>query len=111
MLELNLADRNVGHLLEARDKSAQPLEVMFTAATNPNQRIVGLLQKTGTSIQQKEQEGPSLLLTVGFNRKTITFLQPGATVTAKIHCGRRSLGYVWLHDVWEFLQYRVFFRF
>jgi hypothetical protein len=36
--------------------------------------------------------------------------RPGATVVARIHCGRRALGYVWLHEVWEFIQSRVLFR-
>ena len=33
------------------------------------------------------------------------------TVTAKVYCGRRPLGYVLLHDVIEFIQSRVLFRF
>ncbi len=35
----------------------------------------------------------------------------GATVTGKVHCGRRSLGYVWFHDLFAFIQAKVFFRF
>jgi hypothetical protein len=38
-------------------------------------------------------------------------LTPGAEVTAKIYCGRRPLGYVLLHDVFEFIEARVLFRF
>ena len=38
-------------------------------------------------------------------------LRPGASETAKVDCGTRPLGYVLLHDVFEFLQSRVFFRF
>ncbi len=28
----------------------------------------------------------------------LTGLRPGATATAKVHCGRASIGYVWFHD-------------
>jgi hypothetical protein len=28
-------------------------------------------------------------------------VRPGITAQAEIECGRRSLGYVWLHDVWD----------
>ena len=36
--------------------------------------------------------------------------RPGASVTAKVHCGRRSIGYVWLHDLFEWFQSRVLFH-
>ena len=38
-------------------------------------------------------------------------LREGATVTGKVHCGRRSLGYVWFHDLLAFIQAKIFFRF
>jgi hypothetical protein len=28
-------------------------------------------------------------------------LRPGLSARAQIECGRRSIGYVWLHDVWD----------
>ena len=47
---------------------------------------------------------------VAIDRGALTEPRPGATVIARIHCGRRSLGYVWLHEVWEFIQTRILFR-
>jgi hypothetical protein len=38
-------------------------------------------------------------------------LKVGADVKAKIHCGRAAIGYVWFHDLWEFIQSRILFRF
>ena len=35
-------------------------------------------------------------------------LRPGAAVTANIYCGRRSLGYVLLHDLISFVQVEDF---
>jgi hypothetical protein len=34
----------------------------------------------------------------------MTGLRPGATVTAKVHCGRASLGFVWFHDAIAWIQ-------
>jgi len=34
----------------------------------------------------------------------------GSGVSAKIDCGKRSLGYVWFHDVIEFIQSKILFR-
>jgi hypothetical protein len=28
-------------------------------------------------------------------------LRPGVSARAQIDCGRRSIGYVWLHDIWD----------
>jgi hypothetical protein len=36
-------------------------------------------------------------------------IRPGAAVDAKIHCGKRAIGYVWFHDAIEYLQSRVIF--
>ena len=33
----------------------------------------------------------------------------GASVTAKVHCGTASIGYVWFHDLIGFFRTRVFF--
>ena len=38
-------------------------------------------------------------------------LRPGVSVTAKIVCGRSSLGYAWFHDVIAFVQSRLLFRY
>jgi hypothetical protein len=38
-------------------------------------------------------------------------LKVGADVKAKIHCGRAPIGYVWFHELWEFIQSRILFRF
>jgi len=32
-----------------------------------------------------------------------------ATVVSRIHCGRRSIGYVWFHSFWELFQKKVLF--
>ena len=34
----------------------------------------------------------------------------GATVRARVRCGKRAIGYVWLHDAIAYLQSRIFFR-
>jgi multidrug efflux pump subunit AcrA (membrane-fusion protein) len=110
-LELHLPDRLAGDLLAARERVKEPLEVHFTLATNPDKRISGTITKVADVVHVDEEEGANLALRVGFDRSAAEFVQPGATVTARIHCGQRSLGYVWLHEIWDFLQYRVFFRF
>jgi hypothetical protein len=40
-----------------------------------------------------------------------TDTRPGATVKARVHCGRAAIGYVWFHDLVNFVYSRVLFRF
>ena len=37
-------------------------------------------------------------------------MRPGATVRARVRCGKRSIGYVWLHDAIAYVQSRILFR-
>ena len=46
----------------------------------------------------------------GVEKAELPDLRPGATVTGKVYCGRRAVGYVWLHDFFAYIQSRIFFR-
>jgi hypothetical protein len=37
-------------------------------------------------------------------------LKVGADAKAKINCGKKPVGYVLLHDLFEFIQSRILFR-
>ena len=45
-----------------------------------------------------------MLVTVEFDKQQVPALRPGGTADAKIHCGRRALGYVWLADLYHYIQ-------
>jgi hypothetical protein len=38
-------------------------------------------------------------VTVEMSADQLVQLRPGATILARIHCGRKTLAYVWFHDV------------
>ena len=49
---------------------------------------------------------PTVEVVVAFDKSELTDaarrdLRPGISARAEIDCGRRSLGYVWLHDLWD----------
>ncbi|NBW97742.1 MAG: hypothetical protein EBR28_13705, partial [Planctomycetia bacterium] len=60
----------------------------------------------------RTEEGNTVLVRVEIDRDRHAEeeLGAGASVTARIACGRRSLGYVWFHDVLSFIQTRILFR-
>ena len=37
--------------------------------------------------------------------------RPGASVSAKVYCGKRPLGYVLLHDAFAYVRQNIMFRF
>jgi hypothetical protein len=104
VIELRVPDNRAGHVLQARTAADGPLDVSFALSAEPGVEYNGQLTDVALSTEVDDIAGPTVLATVAFDRDAVFGLRPGATVLARIHCGRRSLGYVWLHDVYEFVQ-------
>ena len=124
----------------AKDPNAA-LDVTFILATHPSVKLTGRVRRVDPSAEVAGDKGNAVRMSVAFDQDELLELLPGATdkstaalradpsaaakaiaefkknlkvrgdVRAKIHCGRAAIGYVWFHDLWEFLQSRVFFRF
>lgn len=116
VLEIRVPDDRIGHVLTAEEsqKSAGrdlPLDVLFQVANEPGATHSGEVKRIALATETDKAAGATVLVTASFDRSTIPAaeLRPGATVTAKIHCGRRSLGYVWLHQLWETIQSHILF--
>jgi hypothetical protein len=93
------------------------LEVSYILATEPGTTRKGIVSEIHRSAEVRGDEGNTVLIKVALNKDEMERLRdekklrPGATVTAKVYCGRRSLGYVLLHDLISFIQSRVLFKF
>ena len=120
IIELRVPDDRIGHVLEAEDertrsKSDQQLAASFLLATEPGKSHVGKVEKISlaadTDKTPDKATGTTVEVTVSFDRAQFPpdELRQGATVVGKIHCGRRSLGYVWLHELWEAIQSHLLF--
>jgi multidrug efflux pump subunit AcrA (membrane-fusion protein) len=111
VVELQVADNRIGHVIEAQERDKSDLPVAFILATGPGVSYGGKVDRVALSTETDKSTGSTVVVTVAFDRAAIPpeQLRPGATVTAKIHCGRRSLGFVWLHELWETIQSRVLF--
>ena len=116
VVELQVADNRIGHVLAAQQRDVQAgrtgdLPVQFLLATEPGVSYTGKIQRVALATESDKATGATVEVTVAFARDEIApdQLRPGATVVAKIHCGRRSLGYVWLHELWETIESRMMF--
>ncbi len=109
-VELHLADHRVGHFREAQRELGSDLEVSYILATDPGTELIGKVVQVAKSTTLDDRQRPGLLVTVEIDEEQIEHLRPGAKVAGKIRCGRRSIGYVWLHELLEFVQSRILFR-
>jgi multidrug efflux pump subunit AcrA (membrane-fusion protein) len=110
-LELYMPENRMGHIAAARPDLGDPLKVEYITAAHPTgQGRQGKLREIHSAAQLHEEHGHSVWMVVDINKNDLENPFPGATVTAKVHCGRRSIGYVWLHDLLEWFQSRVLFH-
>ena len=109
VLELRVPDKHVGYVLAAREKLRPDLDVTFLLATHPSTTYRGTIRQVAMAAETDEQNQATVLVTVRIDRSRLPLLRPGATVVAKIDCGRRSLGFVWFHDLIEAVQTRLLF--
>jgi len=108
-LELRLSDDHAGYVLAAQQAAGKNLDVDFLLATDPGRAYHGRIERTALATETDEVYGSHLLLTVGIDAQAVPRLRPGATVIGKIHCGRRSLGFVWFHDLIAMIRWRLLF--
>jgi hypothetical protein len=79
-------------------------------AADPNIAWTGEIISIAKVTQDDSVDGQTIRVEVAFDHSALDIKQARSGVLAKIHCGYRPLGYVWLHDIFEFFQSKVFFR-
>lgn len=134
-LEIQLPESKMGHVvprlreLREKDPNAE-LSVTFILATNVDaeEKLHGRVVDISPSTETNGEEGNVVPMRVAFDQNELAKLvgggattaeaiaelkqnlKVGADVKAKIDCGRKPVGYVLFHELWEFLQSRIFFR-
>lgn len=111
LLEVHVADQNIGFIQDARRDLKPELEVSFVLATDPEKTYRGTLRSVSREVHSDADNGPSVLVTVAVARDTIPVaqLRPGATVIPHIHCGQRPVGFVWFHELIHLIYARLLF--
>ena len=114
-LEIKMPDDRLGHINRAAAEARQAgreLVVDYILATDPGTRHYGTVKEIHEQAEVRGEEGNTVLVrvTIDPSRHEKEELGAGASVTARIACGKRSLGYVWFHDVLAFIQTQVLFR-
>jgi multidrug efflux pump subunit AcrA (membrane-fusion protein) len=88
------------------------LPVSFILASDPSKTYYGRVREIDLSSESRAEEGVTVLIRVDFDKIELAqeHLQQGTSVTAKVACGRRSLGFVLFHDLFAWMR-KTWFRY
>lgn len=109
-LELQVPEDGIGHLLRAQDEQGPQLEVTYRPAADPEFDRRAVVGEVHWSAEVRGDEGNTVLVRAPIEATDLPALRPGAEATAKVYCGTRALGYVWLHDGVDFVRTKILFR-
>ncbi len=112
-LELHMPEDRMGFIAQAQNKLAdgEALKVEYQLETDPGKDFFGTVKEIHLRASVRGEEGNTVLIKVEIDEDELPSLRSGATVGAKVHCGRRAIGYVWFHDFIAFIQSRILFRY
>jgi len=109
-LELRIPENKIGYVTKAlADNAGEPLDVDFIVGTNANQKVTGKLKRIADRAESSDTGMPEFRALVDVDIAQLSGARPGAGVTAKIKCGQHKLGFVWFHQIYDFLRTKVFF--
>jgi len=109
-LELAVPDDRIGNILAAQQQLRPELPVTFRLSSDDREQhtghVVEVSQTADVAAGADAARSPTVTVKVAFDELALgeSFrreLRPGVSARAQIACGRRSIGYVWLHDLWD----------
>ncbi|MBC8871097.1 MAG: HlyD family efflux transporter periplasmic adaptor subunit [Planctomycetes bacterium] len=109
VLELEIPDHHISHISEAQQASSPNLDVYFILKTNPDVTYQGTIDRISMRTLTDDDGSAYVKAIVAIDRDAVAPLTSGASVVAKIRCGRESIGYVWLHDLIDAVKTWVLF--
>ncbi len=109
-LELNVPDDRMGYVLAAQKDSGSDLPVRFRLGSEERATHTGKIAEVCQTVDLPEEKTarptPTVLTKVSLDSPDLIAslggeVRPGTTARALIECGRKPIGYVWFHDVWD----------
>jgi len=118
VLELDVPDRQTGHVLAGQRRGSGAnssgasgganLPVTFLLASDPAITHRAHLDRVslGTDVEGSKSTAQTI---AALDDPPPPEARAGSRVIARINCGRRSIGYVWLHDLIDFVRTSLLF--
>lgn len=102
-LRADVPQRQIGHVVAATADRKEPVPVTYRLAGDVAETYAGHVVEISSAApidaEGLRDEAAPVTVRVAVDGKAPPAARPGMTATVRIDCGRRSLGYVWLHDV------------
>jgi len=108
VLELRVPDAEAGHVLAGKQDGPSELPVTFLLASDPAVTHRGHLKRVALATDTASGKSAAEAI-VALDGPLPADARAGTRVIARIHCGRRSIGYVWLHDLIDFVRTSLLF--
>lgn len=100
-LELFMSERYMEPVNEARESIKKNLDVSYVLATDPHTEHSGEVLAVNERAELHEEHGHSVRIRVKLDEKPRE-PRPGATVTAHVYCGHKSVGrYIFYDFIWS----------
>jgi hypothetical protein len=97
-------------LLTAQEERGLALPVHYRLLAEPRTDRTAEVREVHFAAEIRGEEGNTVLTKAILTGDSLPVLRPGAEATAKVYCGERALGYVWLHDAVDFFRTKIWFR-
>jgi multidrug efflux pump subunit AcrA (membrane-fusion protein) len=92
------------------------IDVTYVVQNEPSRQLHGRVKAIQRAAELIEEKGVCYRMLIEINidengkkQLDLDSPNPGAEVIARVHCGKRMLGYVLFHDAWEWLQLNALF--
>ena len=116
-LELEVPDDKIGYIAErevelAAEKPSREIQVTYILATEPDREMDGTVKEIQQTAEVRKDQDNTVLILVNIDRDSIDpeQLRMGTSVSGKLDCGRRSIGFVLFHDLIAWIQTKILFR-
>ncbi|NOZ39165.1 MAG: efflux RND transporter periplasmic adaptor subunit [Planctomycetes bacterium] len=100
-----LPQDRIGHVVAAQHQGDSPLTARFRLTGESEQIYLGHVESISTTAvldtSGLDQESSPFEIKIAVDEIGMPLARPGMNAQVRILCGRRALGYVWLHDIWE----------
>jgi multidrug efflux pump subunit AcrA (membrane-fusion protein) len=104
-LESEVPQDQIGHVIAAERQTDEPLTARFRLAGDLDHTFHGQVSTiTETAVldpTKLTEELPEVRVEIKVDEQSLPAARPQMAAIVRINCGSRSLGYVWLHDVWD----------
>ncbi len=111
VLELNVLDEDIRHVIDASQSQSQPLAVSFSIASDPGRKHMAQVARIGTVVRIEGDRPAHVQVEAIVQLDDMKHALPGARVVARIHCGKAAVGYIWTRRLWDYFSLHGYWRF